>query len=108
MSPKARGPDVVASPSIRPANVFVGPLPHDAASLADGQPYARATLHFRVEDVAGSIEARPRVQHHDDMLIISRPRLDLVEIVLVRVVRIVRLLFGPIAHESGRTVPALS
>ena len=81
---------------------------HDAASLADGQPNARATLHFRVEDGAGSIEARPRVQHHDDMLIISRPRLDLVEIVLVRVVRIVRLLFGPIAHESGRTVPALS
>jgi len=28
--------------------------------------------------------------------------------VLVRVVRIVRLLFGPIAHESGRAVPALS
>jgi hypothetical protein len=58
-------------------------------------------------DFAGSIEARPRVQHHDDMLIISRPRLDLVEIVLVRVVRIVRLLFGPIAHGSGRAVPAL-
>jgi hypothetical protein len=49
----------------------------------------------------------PRVQHHDDMLIISRPRLDLVEIVLVRVVRIVRLLFGPIVHERGRALPAL-
>jgi len=76
-----------------------GPLVHYPHPLPDGYSGARAYPDVAGEDGAYLIEVGAGVEHAQDTLFVHGPKLDLVEIVVVRIQRVGGLLVGPIGHR---------
>jgi hypothetical protein len=55
------------------------------------------------ERIAGPVEAIAGIEQADDALVILGPLLDLVEIAVVRIERIVGFLIAPIGHAATRS-----
>ncbi len=83
------------------------PLIEHSRPLPNGDPGARAYPDVAGEDGARLVEITPSIQHAQNPLRVLGPQLDLVEIAIVCVQRVVGLLVGPVAHWRrlrGRSV----
>jgi hypothetical protein len=84
--------------------VLPRPLIEHPRPLPNGYSGARAYPDVVGEDGACLVEVIARVDHAQDTLIVLGPKLDLVEIAVVRIQRVVGLLVGPVAHRARRVV----
>jgi hypothetical protein len=66
--------------------------------LPDGQPYARAMLNCRCEDLLRFAEIAAREKQAVNLAAIARPLLYLVEVTMVGNQRLVGFFVGPIGH----------
>lgn len=70
--------------------------------MPDGQPRSRSPLDEPREDRPSLVKIVASEQHFFDVQSVLAPFLDLVEIALVRVERVVGFLMGPIVSHCGR------